>query len=233
MSKMNCITLIGAIGVAITLSSSAIAQNSYLNMLGTIQSTNQSLWAAQRALEQAERAGSGSSSPSPAPQPGPAVSQPYGVDSQAILATSFPSSPGRILPGQLIYAMSGATLPQKQMMRAFYEQLFASYEQYNPSNNVAMAVAYALGTSMAITRGRQMPAEESAQLVMYLNQALASSPQFNAMTPQQKQLLYESSILSGGMLNTLYYQGYQLNNPAARRQADEMASMIVRQWTGQ
>jgi hypothetical protein len=216
---------------ALTAHNAAAQFASTSKMLGTITSTNQSLWSSRQQLERTIKDGeryasSGSNQSNPAPTPGaPAFRYP-------IMATDFHGARWREVPEQWASMMSNATPEQQSIQRRFYHQLLDSYETVNRRNNVAAAVAYSIGSSLEINRGQALTQGEINYLVAYVNEALASSPQFLAMTAQQKQVLYESAVVNGGIVRSLYVNGKTTNDPQMMRQAGELSQMILGQWAG-
>jgi hypothetical protein len=198
-------------------------------MLGTITSTNQSLWSSQQQLErtikQGETLASGRGNQS---NLSPATGAPG--FRHTIVATDFRGARWRQVPEQMVSGISNAMPEQQSAWRQFYYQLLDSYEQVNRRNNVASAVAYSIGSSLEISRGRALTQGEVNYLVAYTNEALANSPYFRSMTPQQKQALYESSVILGGAARAAYVQGINQNDPKMMRQAADLAQGILRQW---
>ncbi len=67
---------------------------------------------------------------------------------------------------------------------------------------------------------------------MPTNDTLAMTPQFNTMTPQQEQVLYESFIITAASASVLYTQGRQQHAMAMQVQAKELAQAMLKQWAG-
>ncbi len=232
MKTTNCFTLITSGLVALTFAPNAAAQfASTANMYSTIISTNQSLWSSRQQLEntikQGEKlAGGNGNQSSPAPSAGlPAFRYP-------IAATDFRGARWREVPEQMASSIPNALPEQQSAWRQFYNQLLDSYEQVNRRNNVAAAVAYSIGSSLEITRGRALTQAEINYLVASTNEALANSPYFRVLTPQRKQQLYESSVILGGAARAAYLQGINQNDPQMIRFAGDMAQGILKQWVG-
>jgi len=146
-----------------------------------------------------------------------------------ITATDFRGAAGRELPERL----SSAIAPEQQgAVQTLCNQLLAEYEKTNRRNNIASALVYSLRISLEIDRGKKLSIAETGAAIRFFNNSLAASAEFRAMTPDQKQILYESTILTGGMAAVLYLQGRQQNNPAMQLQGREIAQSILRQWAG-
>jgi len=59
---------------------------------------------------------------------------------------------------------------------------------------------------------------------------LAANPQFLVMPPNQKQVLYESLIITGGSIGWLQTEGPQQNNLVVQLQASELGQGVLKQW---
>jgi hypothetical protein len=149
-----------------------------------------------------------------------------------ITATDFEGAAWRETPSRLTQAMQGIPPQQKEALTQLYYQLLSDYEKTNRQRNVAAAIAYAVRVSLEINHGRKLSMAESDSMTLSLNNALASDPQFNAMTPQQKQIFYESSILTGGTAAVLFVEGQMQRNVMFQAQAREIAQSVLRQWAG-
>jgi hypothetical protein len=198
-------------------------------MYGLISSMNTDYWRERNLLDKVSKPPSSVSS-APAQTPG---APPLPVQMQyPITATDFQGARWRELPERLLAQMPGTTPQQQQQLRRLYYQVLADYEKINRRSNIAVAVGYAVTVSLQVDRGRVLTFDERRYLVDYLNNALANIPQFNAMTPQQKQILYESCVLTAGMATLLYSEGQQQRNPALQAQGRELAQSVLRQWGG-
>jgi len=190
-------------------------------MLDMTRTWNQNLWNAQKAIPTL----SGSTSTPATQMPAAPMTGQYPLE-----ATDFLSMPFRILPDHLV--AGNAPLQQKQYMHMLYTQFLTEFDGQYRRSNIAVAVAYAISVSLRVDRGRQLSVPEWNQLVFRLNDALAMTPQFNALTPQQKQILYESVIITAASASVLDMQGRQQNEMALQVQARELAQAVLKQWAG-
>jgi len=71
---------------------------------------------------------------------------------------------------------------------------------------------------------------EIDQLGWNFNSVLAANPQFIVMPPNEKQVLYESLIITGGTIVVLRTEGMQQNNPVMQVQARELGQAVLKQW---
>ena len=217
-------------------SAAAQGNNSYANMLSTIQSQNQTWYnqlnsynrqfgnAARSAIQPGPP-----SSPQPGAAAGPLPSTPT-LPQYPIAATDFPPFPGRLMPDQLVSATPGVTFEQKLALRGSYYQFLEDFEKVNRKNNMAAALAYAVRLSLRAVYGRDLSQAELNQMAWNFNSVLATNPQFAAMAPQQKQALYESLIITGGTIAVLQTQGIQQHDFGMQGQAKALGQMVLRQW---
>jgi len=235
MRKTNCLNWIAPVLVATGLCETASAQTSLADVYSTIQSTNSSLWRSMENLRQTEKRTEALGSPAPvarqAAVPQATAPQVATPAARPITDTDFQPYPGRILLDQV-----SASIPSRQQkleMRTMYNTVFAMFESERRKYNIAAAAAWAVGISLEIERGREPSEAEYQQLTWYFNQALATSSQFYYMQPQQKQILYESLIMTGGTAAVLAYQGTRQNDAAMQQQARELARTILSNWPPQ
>jgi hypothetical protein len=199
--------------------------NSYSAMLSVTNSMTQNFTTMQRQyLGSISSRTSGSGSSSMSGQPAQAQFP--------ITATDFRGAAVRELPERLVAAMPGATPEQKSTVQTLCNQLLAEYEKTNRRNNIAAALTYSVRISLEIESGRRLSPAEAAAAFRSFNNGLAATAEFRTMTPDQKQILYESSILTGGIAAVLYLQGRQQNNPAMQAQGRQIAQSFLKQWAG-
>jgi hypothetical protein len=192
---------------------------------------NQSITNATRQAAEASHAQN--SAPASQPSQYPTAPPPLNLAPQyPIYATDFRALPRRVMPDQLVNAIPGATFLQKSYLRGMYYRFLADYETVGRKNNVAGAITFAVNSSLLAVYGRYMTSWEINQVMATYNDALATSPQFNAMEQQQKQMLYENLIILGRTIGSLQSDGIQQRNYQMQGQARELAQMVLRQWYG-
>jgi hypothetical protein len=134
------------------------------------------------------------------------------------------------MPDQIAKSMSGVTLQQRQAMRTSYNEILAGFESEARKNNIAIAITFACRMSLRALNGSEMSPAEFERMAMNFNNALAANPYFLAMTPAQKQVLYESLIITGGTVGVLQMDGIRQNDSAMQWQAKELGQMVLHQW---
>ena len=217
-------------GICATGAGGAAAQtSSYTNMLNTIQMQNQS-WYNQlnsynRQFGSAAR-GASPSVPLPATQPGAGA----GLPQYPITATDFNAVPVRLVPEKLANGIQDATPEKKLAIRVKYYEFLDDFEKMNRKNNMAAALTYAVRASLRSVYGRELTQPEINQMGWNFNSVLAMNPQFNAMPPQEKQVLYENLIITGGTIVFLQAKGVEENNPTMQGEARQLGQMLLKQW---
>ena len=219
--------LLAAVAFLGVASSAAAQTNSYSHMLTTIYNQNQSWYNQLNSYNQ--QFGSAARS---AVQPGQA--QPRapapGLAQYPITATDFYALPGRVMPDYIANGQAAWTPEQKMAMRSLYFQLLDDFERQNRRNNMAAALTYVVRASLLAVYGRQLSQAEIDQLGWNFNSVLAANPQFIVMPPNQKQVLYESLIITGGSIVVLQTQGVQQNNLAMQVEAKQLGQAVLKQW---
>jgi hypothetical protein len=230
---MRCLLAVVACAMA---GSVVAAQSSYTNMLNTIQMQNQS-WNSQlnsynRQFGSAARSAS-PSVPLPAAQPGAAAGalQPGpALPQYPATATDFNPVPVRLVPERLADGLAGLTSEQKQTMRAMYSEFLDDFEKVNRKNNLAAALAYVVRASLRSVYDKDLTQAELNQMAWNFNSVLATNPAFNAMPPQEKQVLYENLIITGGTIVFLQAKAVQEDSLSTQRQAKELGQAVLKQW---
>jgi hypothetical protein len=218
-----------------------IPNNSFSQMISNNAARQQILFDQMNAINQVNAArlsaaGTPASAPArPASPDSSALAQPAASPAFRPLqypmeATDFVSLPMRIMPDQFANAWAGITFRQRLDFRRAYYQSLADYEARGRRNNVSCAVAFAVNVSLRAVYGRVMSQFELEQMAQDYNNALAADPTFRAMTPQQKQALYETMIITGTAVVGMQMQGAQFNNLAMQVQARDLGQAVLNHW---
>ena len=193
---------------------------------------NSSLWRARESLERVSHQNEVNSSSSARSNGTVSASRtvaplrPYPIN-----ATDFRAAPNRLTVDELADATPNLTRQQKEGLRTLYHQFLTDFEKDARKNNVANSLAFVVGVSLMVV-GREISEAEADRLVLAYNNILANLPQFNAMPPQQKQVLYECLVITGGSIGFLHGQGMQQKNAAMQLQAREMAKSVLKSFAG-
>jgi hypothetical protein len=233
MKNFSMKWLLVAVICALAAGGAAAQTNSYTSMLNTIQMQNQS-WYKQLNSYNQQFGGAARNAVQPQQaQPGTAAGQQQlvpGLPQYPITATDFYSLPVRVMPDHLANEQAALTPEQKTVMRVMYSQLLDDFERVNRRNNMAAALTFAVRASLLAVYGRQLSQAEIDQLGWNFNSVLAANPQFITMAPKEKQVLYESLIITGGTITVLQTEGVQQNNLAITVQATELGQSVLKQW---
>ena len=233
MKNFSMKWLLVAVICALAAGSAAAQTSSYTNMLNTIQMQNQS-WYNQLNSYNQQFGGAARSAMQPGQaRPGAATGQQQlapGLRQYPITATDFYALPVRVMPDHLANEQAALTPQQKAVMRVMYSQLLDDFEKQNRRNNMAAALTFAVRASLLAVYGRQLSQAEIDQLGWNFNSVLAANPQFVTMPPNQKQVLYESLIITGGTIRVLQTEGVQQNNLVMQAQAKGIGQAVLKQW---
>lgn len=157
------------------------------------------------------------SQPPPSAYPQAPAYSPPAPRKYPITATDFRPVGGRIMPDEISRTAQG-TAEEKETLRNLSNQFLDALEREGRKNNMANSFAFLTSISMQIIIGRDLTDAEEQQLISGFNNSLAYSPQFASMTARDKQVLYETAIIAGGMIAFLHEQGKK--NGDAKMQSD-------------
>ena len=223
------IVFLAILMVALCHGSAKAQFTSYSNMLNTTMVASQSLFTAQTAVNkqrESMRVAAGQSPYGSTPAAQPPARQ------YAITTTDFRALSGPIMPDQFADSATGVTPEVREQMRAFFKQVLTAFEKDARQNNIASAFAFITAAALQVRNGKEPTNAEAVQLIAHFNNALANSPSYYTLNPRQQQMLYESLILTGGIIVFLDAQGKQLNNPQMRDKAMEMSKQVLRAYLG-
>jgi hypothetical protein len=214
-----------------------VPNNSYAQMLNTTMVASQSLFRAQMSVNQQRdrlRAAAGQSSKrtTSTQQQSQQTQQPQRAAQYPITATDFrPLSPP-FMPEQFANAASGVTPEVREQMKTLFTRLLASFESKARKDNLANAFAFISGASLQVRNGKEPSNADINKLIAYFNNTLAASPQYYTLDPRQQQSLYESLIISGGIIAFLDMQGRQTGDANLQTQAKQMSDAVLKSFLG-
>lgn len=107
------------------------------------------------------------------------------------------------------------------------------FEKETRKNNVAHALAFLIAISMQVVNEREVSDSESQMLAQAINDELAAAPQFKKLTPKQKQLLYETSVVVGALIGGMAAEAAESGNAQMKAQAKTMAQQALSVFQGE
>ncbi|HEU4389314.1 MAG TPA: DUF6683 family protein [Blastocatellia bacterium] len=150
-----------------------------------------------------------------------------------ITATDFRPTGTRLVVEPLVSATPDATAEQKQALRTVYLETLSAFEKEARKNNLAYALTFLLGASIQVVTGKDLPDEDAHELARGLNDILGGTPEFRRLTPQEKQSLYETAIITGGLIVVMQQMGVEQNDESLKKQARELAQTMLEKLGGQ
>ena len=156
-----------------------------------------------------------------------------------ITETSFKSNPATIMP-----AVFGASLvdakpeDSRTLIKVSgellknYEEMLVTNKETHLKNNVAGAATFALVTSRSIlTEGKNELSEKQTEaLLQDINALLASSENFKKMTDAEKQKMYETFVIAGGLTTMLYREGTEKADAEILAKGKDLAKAVLSQF---
>jgi hypothetical protein len=162
----------------------------------------------------------------------PAAASESAIRKYPITATDFKPVGGRLLPDQIANLTPGLTGKQREGLRTLSNQYLAAFEREARKNNIANAMTFLLEASLYVLTGKEVPDAESDQIIAAFNDTMGATPQFVSMSPRDKQILYESAVITGGMIAFLHSQGAEQKDIAMQSQAKDLAIAVVKHFLG-
>ena len=210
---------------------SSAQDNSYSHMLSVTMTASQNLFVAQTAVNKQRevmRVAAGQ------PPHGSTTTQPQQqrVVQYPITATDFQPLSPPIMPSQFANSATGVDAATRETMRNFFQQVLTAFEAGARKHNFANAFAFICAAALQVRNGKEPTNAEVDQMIAGFNNRLAASPTYYTYNPTQQQMLYESLIITGGIIAFLDTQGKQTNNPQLRAQAQEMSSAVLKAFLG-
>ena len=92
----------------------------------------------------------------------------------------------------------------------------------------SIAMTFLLVASLFVLTGKEVSDVESEQMIAAFNDTMGSTPQFVSMSPRDKQILYESAVVTGGMIALLHSQGAEQKDAAMQSDARNMSIAVVK-----
>ena len=203
--------------------------DSYTRMLNTTMVASQSLFRAQTAVNQ-QRSNMARAAGQSSANTGTAQQQP--MRQYPITATDFQALSAPIVPDQLANSATGVEPQAREQMRQYFLQVLSNFNSAARKNNMANAFAFITGVALQIKTGKEVNEAKTDQLIAYFNNTIAAAPEYYTLTPYKQQVLYESLIITGGIIALLETQGKQTNNQQALTQAKQMSDTVLKTFLG-
>jgi len=238
INTLQSLVLTGLL-VVISASCAAAQDNSYAHMLNVTMTASQSLFVAQTAVnKQREVMRVAAGQPPHAygggqqPQYGGGQQPQAPVIQYPITATDFQPLSPPIMPEQFANAATGVDAATRASMRNLFQQVLTAFETKARKDNFANAFAFICAAALQVRNGKEPTNAEVDQMIASFNNRLAGSPTYYTFNPRQQQMLYESLIITGGIIVFLDVQGKQTNNVQLQAQAREMSDAVLKSFLG-
>jgi hypothetical protein len=184
---------------------------------------------------QKEKSGAAAGSAAPPESVGNFKGSPEEADEAKlpIMATDFVPGPQRIVPETMAARMAHGSSARQAELVALFNQVLDAIEPQTRSNNVAAALAFAIAASEQVKDGSGvLKPGRFAELVRQINQDVGDSEEFKALSDRRKQEIYESSLLTAGLIVSAFRRASAAKDPTLERQAKEAAADYLRQMNG-
>jgi hypothetical protein len=141
--------------------------------------------------------------------------------------STFRPVPQRLVPDRIAADLKGLDAAGRRTAASSFQDLLSTYEQDAPKQDVAHALAFCLGICRQVARGSDLSQEETRDLARRAEARLPRLPEFAALSDQDRQAMYESLVITGGMVGGLARQGADPKDEAAARAAKAMARRVL------
>lgn len=153
--------------------------------------------------------------------------------------TSFKSNPEPIMPAVLGASLVDAKPEDSRALVKVSRELLKNYEEMlvadkatRVRNNAAGAAAFALVMSRSVLMdgGRELSEKQTEALLQDINALLASSESFKKMSDVDKQKMYETFVITGGLAMKLYREGTEKGDAETIAKGRDLAKTILSQF---
>jgi hypothetical protein len=113
-----------------------------------------------------------------------------------------------------------------------YEEMLVANKETRVKNNVAGAATFALVMSRSILLNgeRDLSEKQSEALLQDINALLASSEIFKKLPDVDKQKMYETFVITGGLATMLYREGTEKGDAETTAKGKDLAKAILSQF---
>lgn len=142
-------------------------------------------------------------------------------------SVGFKAGRTRILPEALAASLRGLDAKGRKAAAANFQAMLEAYEKEAPRQDVAHALAYCIGVCLQTARGSDLSSGEVQELSRRTLAILLQTSEFQALSDRDRQAMYESLILTGGMVGGLAREAQDSERPEARRRAQALARQVL------
>lgn len=153
--------------------------------------------------------------------------------------TSFKPAGKFIMPDELTGNLAGASADETATAQMLFTELLKSYDEMlvrnkedRLRNNVAGAAAFALLVSRFILTGEELTHKQSEALLQDINALLVSSDKFRILSARDRQAMYETFAIIGGLALTYHEQEAKEGDSQKIGEGAELAKFIFSQFFG-
>ena len=93
--------------------------------------------------------------------------------------------------------------------------------QTGTKNNLAYGISFMLGISLKVTKNVELSDEDLEQLAQAVHRQIEADAEWSKMTDEQKQLMYESSLVDASIIITTAQRGDEKSLQQAKEKAAE------------
>jgi hypothetical protein len=142
--------------------------------------------------------------------------------------TTFQPVAASVMP-QRLAAQMARTPAERPELEKFFGGLLETYkeiarEKGTPLNDVARASSFAVGTSYDVyNEGRVMGERPYAALREQMRATLAGSRRFQTLDDRRRQEMYETYVILGMFVSSMYESAVKSNNPQIAEKMRELA----------
>ena len=185
-------------------------------------------------LREKQTAHGGGGSATPGAQPGSGAAQVTPREGKLPLtATDFPPGATRVVPATMAERMAHGSSARQTQLAAMFNQILDQIEPQTRRNNVAAAMAFAMAASeQVMADNAALNPDRYGELVVQINDDLGDSQEFKTLPDRRKQEIYESSLLTAGIIIGAYRQATQRNDATLQRQSKVAAADYLREMNG-
>lgn len=151
--------------------------------------------------------------------------------------TSFKPVAKSVMPDELTKNLEGASAEDIANAKQLFNELLKSYDELLVSNketrlknNVAGAAAFALLTSRYVLTGSELSEKQSEALLQDINALLASADKFKNLPARERQRMFETFAIMGGLVMMYHHEGTQEGDKEKIAQGKDLAKSIFSQF---